>query len=112
VGCQGDSATSDAADTEPPRVVATHPRDGERWPAEAPVTVTFNEAVTEDSATAGVGVIGVSGQAVYEAPIRTVSFTPSRRLSVGSSYTLTVSRVVDLAGNRMAGVVSVNFTAE
>ena len=76
------------------------------------VTVTFNEAVTAETAEVE-GNYAINGLTVSAAALnagaKTVTLTTSAQTE-GTSYTVTVSNVADIAGNVIAGSNTATFT--
>ena len=112
VGCT-ESVNEIANDDEtPPRVVATDPPDGGVWNPAEPIRIVFDEPVDGASVRAGVKMIGVALDVVYDPTTTTVSATATSPVESGAAYTLVIRDVRDLAGNAMTQVVTVNLTAE
>ena len=71
----------------------------------AAVSAVFDEAVQPASIAFEVrdgGGALLAGSVSYDGPSRTATFTPAGALSAGSTYTASVSGIVDLDGNAMA----------
>ena len=94
------------ADNDPPLLLSIFPSNNAvQIDPRAVPRLTFNEAlqptgfsftlVGPDGPVAGAGAVGVDG--------RVLSFVPADLLKPNASYTLTVSNVFDLAGNRATG---------
>jgi hypothetical protein len=113
----GSGVVSGAAlDTIRPRVTLTQPATTSPGPtvvapSNAAITATFSEAMAPLSlsgtsftvTSAGPGATP-TGTVTYLAGSRTVTFTPSAALVVGTTYTATVtSAATDQAGNHLAG---------
>jgi Domain of unknown function (DUF4082)/Bacterial Ig-like domain len=93
-----------AADTTPPSVTATNPAAAATGvPNTTTVSATLSEAIQPGSVSLGLaaGATTVPGSTVYDAPSRTVTFTPSAALAASTTYTATVSGAQDPSGNTM-----------
>ncbi|MEW6996044.1 Ig-like domain-containing protein, partial [Colwelliaceae bacterium MEBiC 14330] len=80
----------------------------------APIKLVFNEAlagfsVNTDSVTLSDGVNMILGVVSLSSDRRTLTFTPNENLDINSEYTLSLSGVVDVAGNAIDGDV-LSFT--
>jgi methionine-rich copper-binding protein CopC len=101
------SFTTGAVDTTPPAVTARTPAAGATGvPVTTTVTATFSEDI--QPGTAAVTLTGpsgaVTGTTTYDAPTRTVTFTPGASLASSASYTAAVSGARDVSGNVMTAV--------
>jgi hypothetical protein len=101
-----------ATDTTPPQVTSTVPADGASdVPTGVSLTVTFNEAIQPGSGSftlTGPGNTPVAGSVAYTSS--GITFTPSSELAPNTTYTATVSGVLDLGGNAMSAPVQWSFT--
>ena len=102
-------------DLTAPSVVATTPVDGVVGvDVTRPISATFSESVQP---TIGFMLVRTADQASvvatqsYDNATRTVRLTPVAPLEPGTAYTATVTSAQDVAGNRLAEVVSWSFTA-
>ncbi|MCM4084863.1 DUF4082 domain-containing protein [Paractinoplanes hotanensis] len=92
--------TDNGVDTTAPSVSGSNPPSGATGvPTTTTVSATFSEALQAGSAALAVG--GVAGASSYDAPSRTITFTPSSPLAASTSYTATVTGARDAAGNTM-----------
>ncbi|MGB8384791.1 MAG: DUF4082 domain-containing protein, partial [Dermatophilaceae bacterium] len=94
-----------ATDTTPPTVTANSPAaNATGVPTTSTVTATFSEPIQAGTAQVALtaGGTAVPGTAVYDAPSRTVTFTPTAALAVSTVHTATVTGAMDPAGNTMA----------
>jgi len=108
--------TGVTADTTRPRVLLTDPATTSPGPTVgAPVNAAITAAFTKDMAPATIGAtsftvtcttpcVSPAGAVTYEGGDRTAVFTPTAPLTVGTTYTATLTTAVtDLAGNALAG---------
>ena len=104
--------TTAAADTTPPLVSSVNPSDTQVGvPANAVLTVTFNEAVVvpAGSLTLSDGAGNVPGTVSVNGAI--VTFDPSVILTDNTTYTVAITTAVtDLTGNPLAAGYSATFT--
>ncbi len=98
-------------DTTPPTVTANSPATT-GVPTTTTVTATFSEPMTANTvAIALTGPSGaIGGTNSYDAPSRTVTFTPNAALAASTLHTATVAGAKDVAGNAMAAAFSWSFT--
>jgi methionine-rich copper-binding protein CopC len=108
------SFTTQATSTTPPTVSATVPAANTAGVGlNAPVSATFNEAVTGSSiqfTLTGPNSQAVSGATMYNGTSNITTFTPSAPLSAGSRYTATISGAASLTGVPMSAPYSWSFT--
>jgi hypothetical protein len=102
-------------DTTGPSVVAVTPvSNATGVPVDTQVEATFGEAVDTSALTFTLrddtAAADVSGSWSYDAPTRTVTFTPSATLAHGHGFTARVNGAKDAAGNAMGGVHTWSFT--
>jgi len=108
--------TGVTADTTRPRVLLTDPATTSPGPTVgAPVNAAITAAFTKDMAPATIGAtsftvtcttpcVSPAGAVTYEGGDRTAVFTPTAPLTVGTTYTATLTTAItDLAGNALAG---------
>ena len=108
--------TGATADTTRPRVLLTEPLTSTPGPtpgvpANSAVTATFSEAMaaatlsaTTFTVTCAAPCVSPAGKVTYELAAKTVVFTPGAALTVGATYTATITTgATDLAGNALAG---------
>lgn len=97
--------TTGGADTTPPTVTSRSPGvDAVGVSTAAHVTATFSEPVESSSVTMALADdtgASVPGSTSYDAASNTATFTPTAPLDEATTYTATMSDVVDLAGNLM-----------
>ncbi|MEI6076266.1 MAG: Ig-like domain-containing protein, partial [Verrucomicrobiota bacterium] len=101
-----------------PTVVATIPSNGSNnVPVYAPVVVSFSEPMASGSINANSFTLQagnnppVAGTFIYDPATQRGIFTPSSSLAFRTTYTATVTTgATDLAGNRIAGNYTWNFT--
>lgn len=113
--------TGSTADTTPPTVVSTSPRDGDVDVAITKIiTATFSEAMMPSSITAtGPATFrvmrtsdsaNVAGTTTYSVINKVASFNPTLDLAPDTNYTATITTVAkDLAGNAMVSNYSWTF---
>jgi N-acetylneuraminic acid mutarotase len=105
-----DFTTGSAADTTPPVVVSTYPKDGDTdVPLNIKITITFSEGMHK---TITEGAIMLSSGSVREKGwIDEKTFWFTADLKEGENYTITISTdAMDLAGNRMQSEYKFTFT--
>ena len=100
-----------------PRVIRTRPPRGQTdVPLNMVITIVFSEPVDPASVNATSVTLTKAGSPVAGAvrlvpgPGYAVEFAPAALLAPGTSYTLTVSGVVNLAGSPLAAPASIAFT--
>ncbi len=103
----------------PPQISATSPAENATdVPVNTAITATFNEAMdvaTINGTTFSLSQGGtpVSGSVSYAAGSNIATFTPSDNLTLGTTYTATITTgVTDVAGNNLASNLSWSFTTE
>ena len=97
--------TSSPGDTTPPKVLSTSPANGAANAVpSAYIRATLSEALQQGSGSISVtGPTGsVPGTSSADDPNAAVAWAPSSYLAYGTTYTATLTGVVDLAGNAMA----------
>ncbi|MBW2622476.1 MAG: Ig-like domain-containing protein, partial [Deltaproteobacteria bacterium] len=110
--------TTAPAEAENPAVDAVHPIDGSNWVMpDTKVMARFSEAMNSQTIdhnsfqvidTDGVP---INGTVSYSAEARSAYFTPAFDFTPGNIYTAIISvTITDLAGNRLEGAVTWNFT--
>lgn len=100
-----------ATDTTPPAVASTSPGSGSTSVSvSAAPSATLTELVTGATISLARGSNVVPGTGTYSVSTRTATFTPTRALTAGVTYTATVSGAVDAAGNAMTAPFSWSFT--
>jgi hypothetical protein len=105
-------------DEIPPTVVSTSPANGASGvQPNAPITVTFSEAMDASTIAAAITLkltssgASVGGNVAYNPATLTATFTPISSLAFGAGYTLGVSTgAKDVSGNALASAVSSSFT--
>ncbi|MBI2826642.1 MAG: DUF4082 domain-containing protein, partial [Planctomycetia bacterium] len=107
-------------DTTPPTVTAFSPAGGAtNASTNAPIIVTFNEALDATSVTASTvrlldGSTPVAAGVAYNASNKTVTITPTAELANSKTYTISVlggaNGVKDVAGNALAQTATSTFT--
>jgi hypothetical protein len=106
-------STTPPPDVTGPAVVARSPLGGATSVSTATtVTATFDEDVQPGSISFGLtgpGNVAVPATTSYTAGTRTVSLVPNAALANATSYTATVSGVLDTAGNSIAAPVTWSF---
>jgi len=108
--------TGATADTTRPTVLLTDPATTTPGPtsgvpANSAITAAFNEDMSPATinaatfeVTCATPCVSPAGAVSYEPAARTVVFTPTKALTVGATYTATISAgATDLAGNGLAG---------
>ncbi|WP_157357344.1 DUF4082 domain-containing protein [Amycolatopsis nigrescens] len=99
-------------DSTPPNVTSTNPAGGATgFPGTAPLTVAFNEPVDLAStqfALTDSGGAKLTGNATLSADQRTLTWTPSARLSAGATYSASV-KIADVNGNLMPAATTWSF---
>jgi hypothetical protein len=108
--------TGAIADTTRPRVLLTNPATTAPGPttgvpANSAISATFSEDMAPATVNASTFTVtcttpcvSPTGTVVYEVAAKTVVFTPTAALSVGPTYTATITTgATDLAGNALAG---------
>ena len=106
--------TTGGADLTAPQVLDTNPAAGATGaPLNAALEIRFNEAVRATSLSqitlrAGGNPAPFTALLLYGDSV--VRLTPASLLSPGTTYTLTVQGVQDVAGNTMAGTKAFSFT--
>ncbi|MCA1954812.1 MAG: Ig-like domain-containing protein [Anaerolinea sp.] len=97
-----------------PIVTAFSPADGATGvPVTTPVTVTWSQAMAANTSFSVTGPGGaVSGTFAYDAPSRTVTFTPDSPLAYSTTYTVLVTGAVDAGGDVQQVPVTWSFTTE
>ncbi len=101
--------TVDPRDTTPPHVVSSSPLEGGTVPVNGSVMIAFSEELSTT------GDIGLTPLHDFEASIEgwdSVRIAFSAPLPYDTAYSLRMENVTDLAGNKMAGSFSLNFTTE
>lgn len=107
-----------APDERPPRVLSTHPRNGDiTIPPNVVLSVTFDEPLADGAARAGaVRLATVNGEVVagevrLDSGGRRLTLTPSSDLQRRTSYTLTLdATLADQFGNRLGESMPITFT--
>ena len=92
-------------DNTAPTVTANSPTaNATGVPTTTTVTATLSEPIQAGTAALAlkVGAANVAGSVVYDAPSRTVTFTPTAALAANMSHTTTVTGAKDPSGNTMA----------
>lgn len=120
----GNATSSDTAwgfktgiipDTTPPAIVQNRPT-GEQVPVKSLITIQFSEPMNADSIRKGFslsrpGRPPVPGDFRYDVGSMTATFEPTGgRLQYGTTYTVVLSGVTDLAGNSLAEPRGWSFT--
>src|SRR5262249_19868290 len=94
-------------DTQPPTIVSQSPASGAtNVTTSSTITVTFNEAVKNDSSLSVVlkqGTTTIPATLSYNASTFTATLTPTSALALSTTYTVTVG-ATDTAGNAMTPV--------
>ena len=111
---QAGFTTSFVSSVTAPQVIGTNPENGlGSVPTNTPLQILFNEPIQPTS----IGQVALTAEStpVSFAPSflngnQLLVLTPSVPLLPGTPYTLTISGVLDNAGNQMSGTVTVNFT--
>jgi hypothetical protein len=109
-GCGGGGGGSggSAADTTPPRLVATHPAAIDASVASS-ISFTFSERMTTSGATLRLMPSATVTGPYWSEDGRTAHWLPSAPLAYSTSYTALVS-AQDWAGNALTGSVGFGFT--
>lgn len=112
--------TGATPDTTAPTVTSTNPANVQtNVPINKTVAATFSESmdpltIPGNFRTTGPGNTPVSGTMIYDAPSKTVTFTPSSNLATNTLFTATitggVNGVKDLAGNALVSDKVWTFT--
>ena len=101
-------------DTTLPTVTGTTPAGGAtNVPVNSLVTATFSEAMDASTLNTTTFTLsgGIAGAVTYDPGAKTAFFMPSHNLSIGNTYTATITTgVTDLAGNPMASNHTWSFT--
>jgi hypothetical protein len=95
----------------PPVAVATSPQRGQEQPLDAPVVITFDQAMDEASTTAAFAIEPPApGQAIVQG--EALVWTPSQPLARGESYRVLVSQEArSTAGEPLVAPVDLRFDA-
>jgi hypothetical protein len=107
--------TTEAPDTDLPRVLSTTPAARDTAVAvDRAVTAHFSEAIVTSNLDAAFALEGagaaVSGAVTYDPATNEATFTPAAPLAYETTYTATIGGVRDLAGNAMLGSFAWSFT--
>jgi methionine-rich copper-binding protein CopC len=98
----------------PPSVVSVTPAAGTGGVAKGTtVTATFSKSIQDTVMSFVVKDAAgnvIAGTVTYDDESNIATFTPSTALSAGTTYTATLSNVLDLSGNAMANPFSWSFT--
>jgi hypothetical protein len=111
---QANFTTSFVSSVTAPQVIDTNPENGlGSVPTNTPIQILFNEPIQPTSL--GQVTLTTESTPVSVAPSflngnQLLVLTPSVPLLPGTPYTLSISGVLDNAGNQMSGTVTVNFT--
>jgi len=107
VACGGGESSKPASDTTPPTIVNISPKDGVADVSLDPlVTVTFSEAIKDTLSIELTN--GIVGQVSVDDSVAT--FVPDEPLSKDQTYSINISEVEDLAGNRMVDYAPISFS--
>lgn len=115
VGCSDNDNPTGPSDTVAPTVSSTNPANSAT--GVAVITASFSESMSSATITTttftllGPGATPVAGTVSYDPGTKIAKFTPTVALSLGTTYTATVTTgAQDMAGNGLAGNYSWTFT--